>query len=453
MTAAERTLDSLKPYPAYDSTRLPLVPLIPSGWEVRPLQSLCSVKARLGWKALKADEYVPDGYVFLATPNIKGASIDFENVNYISEFRYFESPEIALEEDDVLLAKDGSTLGIVNVVTHLPRPSTVNSSIAVLRTIKRLMRGDFLRYLLASHLMQTEIEKVKDGMGVPHLFQSDIKKFALLVPPVEDQDAITAFLDHETGRIDELVREQEQLLEDLAEKKHATCFHAVTQGIRASTQLTATDHPWVNLSPLTWRRWKVSRAFGALGSGTTPPTDMGDYYDGEIDWVNTGDLKDKPIYSVPKRVTSDAVRDYPTLRQYPAGTVVMAMYGATIGKLGLLTAPATVNQACCAFVEGGPVLNRFAFYWLLAMRPFIVALGYGGGQPNISQQTIRNMEIIAPDRAEQLEIAAYLDARLAQIDQLVLEVRANIEDMKLLRSTLITAATTGKIDVRDWRPA
>ncbi len=102
---------------------------IPKHWKVGKLGALASVKARLGWRGLKASEYINDGYIFLSTPNIKNKDIDFTDVNYISNERYFESPEIMLNEGDVLIAKDGSTLGITNVIKQLPAPATVNSSI------------------------------------------------------------------------------------------------------------------------------------------------------------------------------------------------------------------------------------------------------------------------------------------------------------------------------------
>ena len=94
---------------------------------------VAKVQARIGWKALTADEYQDNGVAFLSTPNIKGREIDFTNVNFISDFRYHESPELRLRLGDVLLAKDGSSLGIVNCVRTLPRPATVNGSIAVIR--------------------------------------------------------------------------------------------------------------------------------------------------------------------------------------------------------------------------------------------------------------------------------------------------------------------------------
>ncbi|MBV9026843.1 MAG: restriction endonuclease subunit S [Streptomycetaceae bacterium] len=195
---------------------------LPDGWKITRLDRIATVNARIGWKALTAAEYQDEGYAFLATPNIKGRDIDFDNVNYISEFRYNESPELRLKVDDVLLAKDGNTLGIANIVERLPQPATVNGSIAVLRSFG--MHPRFLRYVIASDFIQGHIGAVKDGMGVPHLFQWDIKRFALPEPPIEEQRRIADFLDTETARIDALLdarRRQIALVAELWESRLA----------------------------------------------------------------------------------------------------------------------------------------------------------------------------------------------------------------------------------------
>lgn len=97
-------------YSAYKDSGVNWLGEVPKHWEVSRLAFRAKTKARLGWKGLPASEYVENRYVFLSTPNIKGQKIDFEDVNYITKERYEESPEIMLQVDDVLLAKDGSTL-------------------------------------------------------------------------------------------------------------------------------------------------------------------------------------------------------------------------------------------------------------------------------------------------------------------------------------------------------
>src|ERR1700722_18996084 len=130
-------------------------------WVQTRVDRVATVNARIGWKALTASEYQPDGCVFLSTPNIKSESIDFGDVNYISEYRYEESPELKLRPGDVLLAKDGNTLGITNIIRDLPRPATVNGSIAVLRPFD--VEPRFLRYVLASSSTQDMIDAIKGG--------------------------------------------------------------------------------------------------------------------------------------------------------------------------------------------------------------------------------------------------------------------------------------------------
>ncbi|MGB7070531.1 MAG: restriction endonuclease subunit S [Pyrinomonadaceae bacterium] len=206
---------------------------IPEHWKIRRLKYVVLVKARLGWKGLKANEYVPEGYGFLSTPNIKPKDIDFENINYITKERYFESPEIMLEDGDVLLAKDGSTLGTVNVVKSLPFPSTVNSSIAVLRiTDKEELSPNFLRLFLASDYCQNVIQMIKDGMGVPHLFQADIREFNLPLPPLPEQAEIVDEIKTKTSHIDVTISRVESEVMLMQEYRTALISEVVTGKVK-----------------------------------------------------------------------------------------------------------------------------------------------------------------------------------------------------------------------------
>jgi type I restriction enzyme S subunit len=205
---------------------------IPSHWEKSRLDFLFRLYGRVGWKSLKSDEYVEDGYVFLSTPNIKDKVIDYVNVNYITKERYDESPEIMLENGDVLLVKDGSTLGIVNIVVDLPRPSTVNSSIGVLKKISDKISPMFMYYHLTSDYHQNIINRIKGGMGVPHLFQSDIKKFYVILPPISEQEHIVSYLDEKTSQIDKTIDIEKKKIELLKEYRQSLISNVVTGKIK-----------------------------------------------------------------------------------------------------------------------------------------------------------------------------------------------------------------------------
>jgi type I restriction enzyme S subunit len=195
-------------------------------WELVRLADHTTVKARLGWKGLKAEEYVEDGYIFLATPNLKANQIDFENVNYISKWRYDESPEIQLQEGDVLIVKDGSTLGISNFVRRLPRPTTVNGSIAVVRT-RSSLHSEFLYHLVNGNAFQKLIELKKAGLGVPHLFQADLREFFVSLPPKAQQRKIARIL----TTVDNLIEKTEALIAKYQAIKQGMMHDLFTRGV------------------------------------------------------------------------------------------------------------------------------------------------------------------------------------------------------------------------------
>ena len=206
---------------------------------------------------------------------------------------------------------------------------------------------------------------------------------------------------------------------------------------------------WLGEVPAHWEVWKLSHAFDVIGSGTTPKSDNAAYYDdGQTAWVNTGDLNDGELLDCEKRVTGLALAEHSSLKIYPPGSLVIAMYGATIGKLAVLRFPATVNQACCVFVESKQIKSKFLFHWFFGLRLQIVSLATGGGQPNISQEILRGLRLACPPLEEQLAIATFLDRATAQFDALTAEANRAIELLQERRSALISAAVTGKIDVR-----
>lgn len=195
--------------------------------------------------------------------------------------------------------------------------------------------------------------------------------------------------------------------------------------------------------PFGWDVWKLAHAFTQIGSGTTPKSNKPEYYDeGAIPWVNTGDLDDGPLADCAKRITEKAVEDYTTLKLFPEGSLLFAMYGATIGKLGLLEFSATVNQACCVFSGESPINKKFLFYWFLGLKQRILSLATGGGQPNVSQDILRTLRVACPDEDEQKAISSFLDVETSKIDGLVSEQRRLIELLKEKRQAVISHAVT-----------
>ena len=200
---------------------------------------------------------------------------------------------------------------------------------------------------------------------------------------------------------------------------------------------------WLGEIPSHWEIIKLSHSFRLIGSGTTPKSgDLRYYQNGTIPWVNTGDLNDGILNVTSKRVTNQAIKHHSTLKIYPRGTVIIAMYGATIGKTSILNLESCANQACCALGNSIYHNNKFILYWLVGNRNNIISMSCGGGQPNISQETIKSLKIPAPKREEQQKIIDFLDRKTAEIDEAIAKKQKLIELLQEQKAILINRSVT-----------
>lgn len=210
----------------------------------------------------------------------------------------------------------------------------------------------------------------------------------------------------------------------------------------AYVQYKPSQIEWLGAVPDHWEVWKIAHGFQMTGSGTTPPPDNPDWYDGDVCWVTTSELREKVITNTEKKVSQEALKNFSALKVFPEGTLAIAMYGATIGRLAIFGIAAATNQACGVLFGQKAFDIKFVFYWLQAFREQIILLASGGGQPNISQEKVRSIRIACPSIDEQKAIARFLDAKTAQIDALVTQKLQLIAKLKEKRSALIARTVT-----------
>ena len=184
---------------------------LPKGWTKIVLKDHVSIAGRIGWRGLKRSEYTDTGPFLLAVKDINSnGQIDYNGVkDHLSQFRYDESPEIKLQKYDILVTKDG-TIGKIGYVNILPYPTTVNSSILVVRPDPMILQKYLFHYFRSPFFQQIVQEKIK-GIAIPHLFQYDIKKFHLRIPPLPEQRRIVQKIESIFSQIDAAKENLEKL--------------------------------------------------------------------------------------------------------------------------------------------------------------------------------------------------------------------------------------------------
>ncbi len=212
-----------------------------------------------------------------------------------------------------------------------------------------------------------------------------------------------------------------------------------------TTQQHEVGH-WFGLLPNGWSAKAIKYGFALIGSGTTPPSGEARYYGGTIPWVNTSELRENVINEFQSFLTDEALQEFSALRIYPAGTVLFAMYGATIGRVAILGLPATVNQAVCALANPTVLEARFTFYCLQASRDVLNALASGGGQPNLNAEKVREHRIPCPNSDMQRSISSFLDCETFRIDALVAAKQRLLDLLAEKRKAIIATAVTRGLD-------
>lgn len=197
---------------------------------------------------------------------------------------------------------------------------------------------------------------------------------------------------------------------------------------------------WIGEIPEGWSKNKCLRLFNVIGSGTTPKSLVSDESP-SINWIQSGDINGTLLFSCKNTISESTFSQYSALKTYSTPFIIIAMYGASIGNISISFIDGCVNQACC--VLSVPLCNLdYAFYAIKSAQFYLVQKAVGGGQPNISQDTIKQLWIPQPSLAVQDAIANSLNKACSHIDAILTKTRTSIEEYKKLKQAVITQAVT-----------
>ena len=289
----------------------------------------------------------------------------------------------------------------------------------------------YLCHVLRSAYFLDYTQQCGYGVKMPRLSTNDACKGMIPLPPLAEQQRIVIEIEKWFAAIDQIEQGKADLQTIIQHTKSKILDLAIHGKLvpqapndepaiellkRINPDFTPCDNGHSEKLPSGWCIANLGM-IGVWQSGGTPSRSNKSYYDGSIPWLKTGDLNDGLIMDVPERITEEAVANS-SAKINPTGSVLIAMYGATIGKLGILAFPATTNQACCACIEFRGVTPLFLFYFLLSQRKTFVSKGGGGAQPNISKEIIVNHDIHLPPLAEQQRIVQKIEELFSVLDNI-----------------------------------
>ena len=419
----------------------------PSHWQHMPLRYTAVGKgcSFIDGDWIESKNISSDGIKYLTTGNVGPGYYKEQGAGFITEDTFKELDCTDVLPGDLLISRLNEPIARTCIVPDLGTRVVTAVDNVIFRPNPGILDRRFACYYLNNNRLTEHANIIARGATMHRISRSMLGHITVLLPPIDEQVAIADYLDAECKKIDGLIAKEEKRVELLSELKQTIISKAITKGIDKNTLTKESGIDWVGKIPNDWAIWKTSHLFSGIGSGTTPKSGDANYYDENgFNWLQTGDLNDGHITVTSKKVTDLAVKEK-NLRFYPINSIVIAMYGATIGKVGLLDIETSTNQACCVFPPSRKILPEFVFYHFIAAKPALVALSAGGGQPNISQDIIRRHRIPIPASLdEQRRTVSYIINETSVYDKTIAKANRQIDLLKEYKQSLITEVVTGK---------
>ncbi len=412
---------------------------LPQGWEVKKLEEIANIK---GGKRLPKGENLLDNntkftYIRVADFQDNG-TINLQNIKFINENTYNVLKNYKIYDDNLYISIAG-TIGKSGIIPKELNGAILTENAVKLEYIQNNISNKFMYFFTLSNIFKTQIQTSTKIVAQPKLAITRLKQIQIPLPPLKEQERIVGILDESFAKIDESIKilEQDLLnLDELMQSALQKAFNPLKDNAKENYKL-----------PQGWE-WKNLGEIANTSSGGTPSRNKKEYWEnGNIKWLKSGELNDGYIDFIEENITEEAIKNS-SAKIFQKGTLLIAMYGATAGKLGILNLDSTTNQAICAFLHKDKnikFLEKFLFYFLFFLRDKIIKDSFGGAQPNINQTYIKNLQIPLPPIKEQEQIASHLDELSSHVKNLKQNYQAQIKDLQELKNSLLDKAFKGNL--------
>lgn len=405
------------------------------------------LKGRIGWKGLSKDEYLTNSdYKIINATALMDGYVDWNNCGFITEDRYEESPEIMLQEGDILISKDG-TLGKIGYVKGLTTPCTVASGIFVLRnSIPEKLNFDYLYHVLKSNIFKDFIQRNKSlGSTILHLYQRDLENFELELPSLEHQNSISRIL----NAIEEKIANNNKInaeLESLAKTIYDYWFlqfefpNEEGKPYKSSGGKMVWNEELKREIPEGWNYVLLQEFEKNIITGKTPSTKNKDNFGGNIPFITIGDIRNNTFITKTEITLSEQGSKSQENKYIPEGSICVTCI-ATTGLVGITTKKSQTNQQINSIICQNS-FNRF--YLLYAIRDFFkFSSGAKSGNTfaNMSKRDFENIQLIQPEES----ILKQFEKKIAPILMSVKNNSVESEKLSSLRDFLLPMLLNGQV--------
>ncbi|MBA6397679.1 restriction endonuclease subunit S [Colwellia sp. BRX10-4] len=430
-------------YSEYQPSKLSWLVKVPKKWEVKKLKFICSFGT--GWTPpTKVDHYFNDDNLWATIGDMESKYIEHTSSGISDE---------AAEKFGMVKVPKGALLYSfklsVGKVAFVTKPMYTNEAIFYVLPADEYSI-EYLYYLLPVAVIQNANENI---YGAKILNQERIKNAYLVFPPIQQQQKIAAFLDYKTQQIDQLIKKKKKLIEKLEEQCITVITQTLTKGIDENTKLKPSDVDWLGDVPEHWELRRLKECSKLISKGTTPSTEGHEIFEqGPIRFIKAENISNGHITNLPENYITEETNNVLKRSQLFENDVLFVIAGATLGKVACIEnhhLPCNTNQAV-AFIRPSEITySQYLFYWLQSsfIKEMTWLFAVTSAQPNLAMGVLGNFSFPLPPKDEQQEIIQYLDDILKKLDGMILKARSTIEKLEEYRSTIITSAVTGKINV------
>ena len=405
--------------------------IIPEDWEIVNLGSIAKINGRIGFRGYTVADLVPKGFgaITLSPSNIINNHIDYTNCTYISWYKYNESPEIQVQNGDILLVKTGSTFGKSAFVKDLPEKATINPQFVLLNAFK--CDNKYLSYVIAYDVIQNQIHADVVGGAIPTLSQEKIANFSFFIPKKQDeQRAIAEALSDMDGLI--------EALDKKIAKKRLIKQGTMQQLLTGKKRLPGFTDPWVEK--------KFSDLYRYASEGGTPDTNNIRFYaNGDVPFVKIEDTETKYIESCNSFITSEGINNS-SAWIVPVNSIIYTN-GATIGNVSINKIPVATKQGILGIIPSSIINIEFMYYLLLSQnfKREVDSRQAKGTFATIILKSLDEIPIYLPlNQMEQIAIATIL----SDMDKEIAALEARRDKYSLLKSGMMQKLLTGQIRLK-----